>query len=423
VNVLPPIAPGDPAQMMLALAHGADVNARDIKGRTVLMALGISETVTPELVQALIDRGADVQARSPQGLNALDYALRLGRPQIVDVLVRAGLQPTPTSGAAPAPVVRGNTVRAAVTRSLPLLQRSSKTFYDRGGCVGCHHNLQAAITLKQARRTGFEPDESLAREELRTLAQDIETAREQLIEGMTIPGGAATATGYVLLALDAMGYAPTEGTDAQARLLRLLQRDDGRWITPVRPPIEASEFTATAVSARGLVRFGRDDPVATRAAVARARHWLETHVPANSEDRAFRLLGLVWVDSPKELQRAAIRDLLGRQRPDGGWAQTDYRGSDAYATGQALFALREAGVRSSSRACRRGLRYLLDTQLDDGSWLVHTRSIFTQSYFESGFPHGADQFISSAATHWATQALLLSLPDAKPAGTRGLAAR
>jgi hypothetical protein len=59
------------------------------------------------------------------------------------------------------------------------------------------------------------------------------------------------------------------------------------------------------------------------------------------------------------------------------------------------------------------VRYLLHTQLADGSWLVRTRSHATQSYFESGFPHGEDQFISAAATNWATQALLLSLPDAK----------
>jgi hypothetical protein len=59
------------------------------------------------------------------------------------------------------------------------------------------------------------------------------------------------------------------------------------------------------------------------------------------------------------------------------------------------------------------VRYLLRTQLADGSWLVHTRSHPTQTFFDTGFPHGEDQFISSAATNWATLALLLSKPDAK----------
>jgi hypothetical protein len=50
----------------------------------------------------------------------------------------------------------------------------------------------------------------------------------------------------------------------------------------------------------------------------------------------------------------------------------------------------------------------LDTQLADGSWFVKTRSHPTQIYFESGFPHGVHQYISAAATNWATQALVLA---------------
>jgi len=131
----------------------------------------------------------------------------------------------------------------------------------------------------------------------------------------------------------------------------------------------------------------------------------------------------VWLDSSRSLRRQAARQLLETQRRDGGWAQTEYRASDAYATGEALYALRAAGVRTDSRAYRRGVRYLLQTQLDDGSWWVRSRALPTQTHFESGFPHGEDQFISAAATHWATQALLLSLPDAKPAGGGKVAAR
>ncbi|MCU0704575.1 MAG: hypothetical protein MUF18_11415, partial [Fimbriiglobus sp.] len=94
---------------------------------------------------------------------------------------------------------------------------------------------------------------------------------------------------------------------------------------------------------------------------------------------------------------------------DGGWAQNDLRFSDAYATGSALFALHTAGgVNSKDPAFVRGLRFLLGTQLDDGTWHVRTRSRPVQVYFESGFPHGKDQFISCAATGWATAALALA---------------
>jgi Squalene-hopene cyclase C-terminal domain len=224
------------------------------------------------------------------------------------------------------------------------------------------------------------------------------------------------------MALDAQNVPGDESTDALMRLLRLWQRPDGHWPTPIRPPIEASEFTATAVAARGLRTYGVDNPGANAAALARARHWLETEAPMDHEDRVFRLLGLIWADSSKAARESALRDLLETQRLDGGWAQTEYRSSDAYATGEALFALRTAGIAADSRVYRRGVRYLLKTQLSDGSWLVRSRSHPTQTYFESGFPHGADQFISAAATNWATQALLLSLPDAK-APARNVAMR
>jgi uncharacterized protein (TIGR03067 family) len=52
----------------------------------------------------------------------------------------------------------------------------------------------------------------------------------------------------------------------------------------------------------------------------------------------------------------------------------------------------------------------LKTQQEDGSWLVRSRSKPFQPYYESGFPHGKDQFISSAASAWATTALALTCP-------------
>ena len=62
-------------------------------------------------------------------------------------------------------------------------------------------------------------------------------------------------------------------------------------------------------------------------------------------------------------------------------------------------------------AYRKGISNLLQTQLSDGSWLVHTRSYPVQRYFESGFPHGPDQWISAAATSWATLALTFTLDN------------
>ena len=113
----------------------------------------------------------------------------------------------------------------------------------------------------------------------------------------------------------------------------------------------------------------------------------------------------------------AARELLKGQRPDGGWAQKGGMDSDAYATGSALVALHQAGgLATSDPVYRRGVTFLLKTQREDGSWLVHTRSRPFQTYYESGFPHGKDQFISMAASGWATTALALACPPAETTG-------
>jgi hypothetical protein len=51
------------------------------------------------------------------------------------------------------------------------------------------------------------------------------------------------------------------------------------------------------------------------------------------------------------------------------------------------------------------VEFLLRTQLEDGSWFVQTRSFPLQAHVETLFPHGRSQFISVAATSWATMAL------------------
>jgi hypothetical protein len=75
-----------------------------------------------------------------------------------------------------------------------------------------------------------------------------------------------------------------------------------------------------------------------------------------------------------------------------------------------LVALREAGVLTpSDKGYQRGVAYLLDTQETDGTWRVKTRAFPFQPLKESGFPHGRDQWISSAATSWASMALAYAM--------------
>ena len=125
-----------------------------------------------------------------------------------------------------------------------------------------------------------------------------------------------------------------------------------------------------------------------------------------------RLMGLAWTKVYPQILRDATRDVIAQQRPDGGWSQHADYSADAYATGMSLFALHEAGMPVADAQYRKGIAFLLKTQYESGAWLVKTRSIPSQAYFESGFPFGRNQWISAAGTSWASLAIAYTLPDA-----------
>jgi squalene cyclase len=146
--------------------------------------------------------------------------------------------------------------------------------------------------------------------------------------------------------------------------------------------------------------------------VARASKWLLSVEPRTTEDAVMQLLGAKWADADAATVDKLSRNVLKLQREDGGWAQTPYLKSDAYATGTALYALNEAiGMTDNSAAFRRGTQFLLSTQASDGSWYVASRAPKFQPYFEGGFPYGHDQWISAMATGWASAALAVATPE------------
>jgi hypothetical protein len=189
-----------------------------------------------------------------------------------------------------------------------------------------------------------------------------------------------------------------------------LQASDGRWPSGeshARPPITEGEIGSTARAIRTLQVYfipARKKEFDER--IARARVWIAEAKPMSTDDFAMRLLGLWWAGADQGQVQKSARVLQALQHEVGGWSATPYLKSDAYATGEALYALQESrSLSTTGPAHRRAVDYLLATQYPDGSWYVRSRAMKFQPYFESGFPYGHDQWISAAATAWASMAL------------------
>jgi ankyrin repeat protein len=398
----------------LLLDHGADVKAREsFSGTTALICAAASERGDLALVNLLIEKGADHGATDNHGASALAWARKRGRRDIVQALERKDTRSRAHDEPQPPSRRMGddNTVARAVAAAVPLLQRSSETFFAKSGqgCVSCHHQALPALALQLLRERGFPVNEEKARQQAETTRRLLAGRRERLLQGAGVAD--QLDAGYWLAALAAAGTARDDTTDALVHYLTLKQAKDGRWrATLFRPPANDGDFAATALAVRGLRRFGppgRGEEIAGR--VARARAWLVAATPRTTEDRTFRLFGLKWAGAREEDIARAAAGLLAEQSKDGGWSQLASMPGDAYATGQVLVALHQSGaVSAADPAYRRGTRFLLKTQLADGSWFVRSRSLPVQPYFESGFPHGRSQFISCAATSWAAAALGLT---------------
>jgi ankyrin repeat protein len=407
---MPPL--GDALLVKSLLDRGADPKAIDPGGDTLLTLASASDAAPAEVVRTLLDRGVDVNAASKQGDTALALAMRHGHTPVVDLLVQAGARPADApadqSEIKPLPA---HSAREAVERSLPLLQRNGAEFMHKSGCVSCHNNTLTAMTVATARRSGITVDDQVAAQQARAIGIYLEGWRERALQGVGIPGDADSIS-EILLGMAHAKYPPDPATDAMALFLKNHQAQDGRWYaTAHRPPLESSDIQTTAVSMHDLQSYA---PQAQRAAydgaVERAAAWLAKAQPRTTQDRAYQLLGLAWAGTTdSSLIKHDGAALVAEQRPDGGWAQLPTLSSDAFATGQALVALAQSGALAvSDPVYQRGVQFLMSTQLADGSWYVKRRALPIQPYFESGFPHGHDQFISAAATNWATTALALA---------------
>jgi ankyrin repeat protein len=397
----------------LLLDSGAKANTADVRGITPLMLAVASEAQNVDRVRVLLKAGADVNAKSAAGETALDWALKFGNAGAISALRTAGAQQGIPFSAPRRPPTPRRSVQAAIEPAVALLSRAGRQFFTQSGCVGCHHQPMAMAALATLKGAGAKFDDAAAQGFKQMIESEWTGEQEQLLE-RSDPGGSPDGEGYAAWALNLAGYPPNSITDVVAVHTAAQQQEAGNWHVGdiSRAPIQESDFARTARSLRLLQIYG---PPARKAEfdrrVARARDWLAQSKPLTNDDAAMQMVGIHWAGAAVTSQAKA---LAARQRTDGGWAQNPNLESDAYATGETLWALLECGaLKPDDAAYKRGVEFLLNTQWPDGSWYVRSRAPKIQPYFQSGFPFEHDQWISSAATAWAVMALAPTMEKEK----------
>jgi hypothetical protein len=227
--------------------------------------------------------------------------------------------------------------------------------------------------------------------------------------------------GLPMLAVAADSSAPL--TDGQRQSLKLIaeeiiekQQADGSWEffdTLRRPPINESQTTDGAWIVMALqATAGPDAKNPQREALSKAVVWLDgVKRSGNHQDMVLKVILGARSGKSNESLQTTIDELLGLQRADGGWSQSvPEPKSDAFATGQTLYALSLVGLTADRPEIQRGIDFLVATQARDGSWPMTSRST------PDGSPGSAKLLtpIICAASSWATLGLVRFVPAAVP---------
>ena len=339
-------------------------------------------------------------------------------------LSRPALADEPTS----IPPATTERVQQTVERTIGYLQTESAAWLKT-------RNAPPAITcrcrfgLGEAQRQGYPIDKKF----LADTTESLLGSRDKLLASKIFPNpadppdprpsGRGLNMGLPFLAIAAQSLPSL--ADGQKQSLKLIaeeivkkQQPDGSWeffASLRRPPINESQTTDVAWIIMALEgATGHEAPASHRAALSKAIVWLDSaNLSGLHQEKALKLLMCVRSGRPRETIRATIDELLGLQRADGGWSQTvPELKSDAFATGQTLYALSLAGYTAERPEIKRAINFLVATQTSDGSWPMISRST------PDGSPGSAKLLtpITCAASSWATLGLARLVPKGPERG-------
>lgn len=270
-------------------------------------------------------------------------------------------------------------VRVTIERGLDFLAKDARVWKKEHNCASCHHAALVIWAMREARGRGMAVDEP----ELGGLTKWVAESGDGKFV-MTRPAAAPHAASpkamYFALALGADPEPDAVSRTGMKRLLKTVkdeQTDNGSWSAwpGSRPPIlGSSDESLTALAVLALMPEAAAGDESAKAARERGIRWLsETKSDDDPQSVALRLILWTRLRRPAGEWSPLVRRIKERQNADGGWSQTKDMPSDAWATGQALYALASAGIAPGEPAVARGRTFLIRTQRDNGSWPMTSR--------------------------------------------------
>jgi hypothetical protein len=306
-----------------------------------------------EIVQTLLQAGADANARDTSGETPLDWAEKFGYPDVIAALNKSGAKRGVTYTAPKRPEGERPKPEEALKRTLKLLESTSAEYFKQSGCIGCHHHPLIARAQSVARAAGFSVNETG-----RTRA----TGSNAIAMGRSagrVSANAQSGRWIEPLVGEPAGFErrpvirPIRSRTPRWSIWLNRRKPEGSWRMgelQLRPPITESTLASTTRAIRALQDYSipaRQKEFTER--IARACAWLQRTKPSTTEDFSMRLSGLGWCGTAGAEVKNAGQALLALQRSDGGWGGNPHMKSDAFATSVALVALAESKGDSSRR--------------------------------------------------------------------------
>jgi hypothetical protein len=302
-------------------------------------------------------------------------------------------------------------VDATIDRGLGFLVEDALAWKARHNCVSCHHASMVIWSMREAKQSGHAVDEPILGELTNWVAESGD-GKTSVARPAGRPKALNSKAVWFALALGA-DPKPDAVSQKGLKLLRQTvkgdQTENGSWLAwpNTRPPMfGSSDESMTALATLAVASAAASGDAEAAAARDRGVKWLaETKSEDDPQSTAMRLVLWTRLGRPAAEWEPLARRIKERQNDDGGWSQASGMASDAWATGQALYALAHAGVKPEEPAIARAHAYLVRTQREDGSWPMTSRPTTPGG-------KGAASLIpiTGAGSAWAILGLVRSLP-------------